>query len=512
MSISDWVYIIYFILSFVAIHVGLWRIFEKAGEAGWKALVPFYNYWILLKITGKPKWWFILGLIPIVNLVMPFLLFVEICKVFGKDKFWEQTVSMLFPYIYLPIIGFDKSQYIGPVTKENRQKRGMGREWADAIVFALIAATFIRTMFVEPYKIPTPSMEGTMLVGDHLFVSKFHYGARIPITPLAFPLAHHTIPVLNTKAFVDWIQLPYYRLPALQKIKRNDIVVFNFPEGDTVVTKRQNESYYSIKRQNGGRQMPSSLITVRPMDKMDNYVKRCVAIPGDVLQVINGDLHINGERAEDPLHKQASYNVYVKNRIGSLDAFKKLGIRVSDVNVGDHIHPVHGHIYNYQLSTSNAIADKIREMALVLDVEKVDFSGDNNSSRRYFPNNSKYYPEFAIDNYGPITMPKKGETISLTPKNLPIYKRLITIYEGNELKVEKGELWINGENTLNYTFKYDYYFMMGDNRHNSMDSRTWGFVPETHIVGKPWFVWFSIDDEKGGLGGIRWNRILTSIK
>jgi signal peptidase I len=499
------IYYSYIIITFILIHAGLWKIFTKAGHDGWKAIIPFYNYYISLKIVGKPNWWLIWVFIPIINMVIPFLLFVEFCKSFGKDGFWIQTASMLFPYVVLPYIGFKKEiEYLGPTSELKKEKRSTGREWADAIMFALIAATFIRTFFVEPYKIPTPSMEGAMLVGDHLFVSKFHYGARFPMTPIAFPLAHHTMPLIGIKAFVGFVQLPYFRLPALQKVHRNDIVVFNFPEGDTVVINQQDKSYYGLLRQRNGQRFPSSQITVRPVDKMDNYVKRCVAVAGDTFEVRDAKVYINGKIGFQPPDMQLSYSVYSSEPISDA-AFTRLDIAMSDVQSGQGTHPKYGHVFQYNFSTTNENIEKIKSYPAILEAKPAELSKEFFKNGTLFPNDPKYFNDYTLDNYGPLVIPKKGVTVKLKPNNISIYRRLIRVYEHNDLEIRNGKLFINGKETDEYTFKYDYYFMMGDNRHNSLDSRYWGFVPETHVVGKPWFVFFSWDQVKGK---VRWDRFM----
>ena len=500
-------YYAFFILSIIAIHSGLWRIFEKAGEAGWKALIPVYNYIVCLRIIGKPKWWLIWIFIPIVNLVIPLLIIVEICKSFGKEGLLAHTAAMLFPYIYLPYLGFSpKVKYIGPASEVNKGRvKSTAREWADAIIFALIAATFIRTFWVEAYKIPTSSMEKSLLVGDHLFVSKFHYGARVPITPIAFPLAHHTLPLLNTKAYIDFLQLPYFRFPAIDDIDRGDVVVFNFPEGDTVVIANQGPSYYDLKRQ--GQVFQRDELTVRPLDKKENYVKRCVGVPGDKLEVREGQLYINDAPAENPPDMQFTYTVISEYPLGS-EFFDEMDIIERESfqrSLGGH-----GGMTIMQLSEQKA--EELRKLPYIKNVTKnlrpVEEVMPGNSM---FPNDSRKFP-YNVDNYGPLTIPKAGTTVQLTPDNLAIYRRIIEVYEHNDLEIRDGKLFINGKETTEYTFKLDYYFMMGDNRHNSQDSRYWGFVPEDHIVGKAWFIWLSIREGEGFfLRRIRWERFFQII-
>lgn len=434
-------YYIFFIATFISSLVGLWLVFTKAGEQGWKAIVPLYNYWVSLKIIGKPKWWIIWAIVPIVNLVIPLIILVEFCKSFGKEGLGAQTLAMLFPWAYLPYLGLNKkAKYLGPVNTLKRAKKSMYREWADAIVFALIAATFIRTFFIEAYKIPTPSMEDSLLVGDHLFVSKFHYGARFPMTPIAFPLAHHTMPVLNTKAYLDFVQLPYFRLPSMEQIHRNDIVVFNFPEGDTVAINLQEKSYYDLQRQ--GLRFPQSALTIRPLDKKENYVKRCVAIPGDRLEIRNGDLYINNELAHKPKHLQYAHQILTKQPLEAafLNLFK---IYFDDDKC--NLYSVEGQQgFNYCFHITLEVAEKLRqhpavkEVKILTAVKNYVINSDDRRHSRVFPNTKSI--AFTRDNYGPIELPKKGQTVALSRDNIAIYERLIRIYGTNPQYRESCEL------------------------------------------------------------------------
>lgn len=364
--------------------------------------------------------------------------------------------------------------------KPAKKKKGFVREWVDAIVFAVIAATIIRLFLIEAYTIPTSSMEKSLLIGDFLFVSKVSYGPRIPNTPIAFPFAHHTIPGINTKAYLEWIKLPYYRLPGFGKIENNDVVVFNYPmEG------------------------------FRPVDKRENYIKRCVAIPGDKLEVKEGVLYINDEEAYRPEKMQHSYDVKTNGT-----GFNKLVLRKLDITEGGRT----SNQGDFSLTMTDEARDEIKALANVQDVER-SVSKPGAYAEYIFPNSdpelkSTDHKKFFwnVDNFGPITIPKKGVTVELNLDNLPIYERLINFYENNDLKIEENRIYINGVETNEYTFKMDYYFMMGDNRHNSADSRFWGFVPEDHIVGKAVFIWLSIDKNATKLSErIRWRRMFSLI-
>ncbi|PCH93502.1 MAG: S26 family signal peptidase [Bacteroidetes bacterium] len=355
---------------------------------------------------------------------------------------------------------------------EGAKKKGVFREWIDAVVFAVVAATLIRMFFIEAFTIPTPSMEKSLLVGDFLFVSKVSYGPRIPNTPLSFPFAHHTLPLTeSTKSYLEWISLPYFRIPGFGKIENNDVVVFNYPmEG------------------------------FRPVDKRENYIKRCVGIPGDELQVINKTLHINGEKAEIKDGMQYSYHVRTDGNTLNPKVLEKM-----DVTEGGLV-STQG---DYRFSLTAANAEKMNDFSTVKEVKPI-CDPENSYASYIFPADSNF--RFNKDNFGPITIPKKGETVELNTRNIALYERLITIYEGNELEVADGKILINGEERDSYTFGMDYYFMMGDNRDNSADSRFWGFVPEDHIVGKAVFIWFSIDQNKTWFSKIRWSRLFSTIK
>jgi len=357
------------------------------------------------------------------------------------------------------------------IRADGAAKKGTAREWTDAIIFAIIAATVIRMFFIEAFTIPTPSMEKSLLVGDFLFVSKVSYGARIPNTPLSFPFAHHTLPLSTSKSYLEWIKLPYHRLPGFGEIKNNDVVVFNYPMED-----------------------------FRPVDKRENYIKRCVGIPGDKLQVIDKILYINGEPAELPVEMQYSYHVRTEGSPLNRQKLEKLNITEGGLisNQGD-----------YRLSLTPSSKEKLKGYSNVKSIEPISEPKDVRSNV-IFPSDARY--NFNKDQFGPIVIPKFGETIDLSLENLSFYKRLITIYEGNTLAISGEDIMINGAVATSYTFKMDYYFMMGDNRDNSADSRFWGFVPEDHIVGKAVFIWFSIDKAKSWFSKIRWSRLFSGIE
>lgn len=447
--------------------------------------------------------------------------------------------------------------------EQPKKKKGFVREWVDAIVFAVIAATIIRTFFIEAYTIPTSSMEKSLLIGDFLFVSKLSYGPRIPNTPLAFPFAHHTLPfTTGTKAYLEWIKWPYYRLPGFGEIKRNDVVVFNYPEGDTVVVEQQERGYYAIlneyqyafKDVKLGREVlyhgfneilkknPSqnksqieqfafsnipffrmiiekngieeakrilyngATIVVRPVDKRENYIKRCTAISGDTLEVRNATLYINNKPAY--LAPNAQFKYVAHTNAGT---FKQE--RLLEKDITEWWGPVNSN-YDYVFTLTQNNVDFIKQYSAVTAVEKQNASKGSYvfETSPIFPHNAQY--DWTEDNFGPLVVPKKDVTIQLTLQNLPVYERLIDLYEDNTLEVKDSTIYINGQPTSTYTFKMNYYFMMGDNRHNSADSRFWGFVPEDHVVGKAVFIWLSIDPNYKWydiVHKIRWKRLFSLI-
>jgi signal peptidase I len=360
--------------------------------------------------------------------------------------------------------------------RKSDKKKSPFREWSEAIVFAVIAATIIRTFLLEAFTIPTSSMEKTLLIGDFLFVSKVSYGARVPMTPIAFPFVHHTMPLTDSvKSYSTAIQLPYLRLPGFGKIKNNDIVVFNYPMED-----------------------------FRPIDKQENYIKRCVAIPGDSLQVKDAVLYINRKPAFVPANMQLRYYLKTDGTPLDPDALQRLGI--TDISFDpDNFQG------DYQLLTTPEKADKLASFSNVQKViPMVEPSKNIRVDPMMFPQSPLY--GFNVDNFGPVYVPAKGATVPLNLKTLPMYKRIITVYEKNTLEVKDSLIFINGKRATEYTFGMNYYFMMGDNRHNSLDSRFWGFVPEDHIVGKAVFIWLSLDNTTGNIfKKIRWGRLCSTI-
>ncbi len=539
---------IFIIIALIASLVGLMKIFEKAGHAGWKAFIPFYNAYIWVEIIEKPKWWLLFAFMPFINVFMWFLFTVETAKTFNKNLLWEQGLAAVFPYAYLPYLGFSKDEKYQKKADRPPFKKSWIREWTDAIIFAIVAATIIRTFVFEAYTIPTPSMEKSLLVGDYLFVNKFAFGAKIPNTPLSFPFVHHTMPLsLTTKSYLEWIELPYYRFDGYRTIKNNDIVVFNYPDGDTVALYRQDRSYYAMVRQYGwsnvnnprsinpATKRPFGPIVARPVDKRENYIKRCIAIAGDKLQIKDQQVYINDVKAENPEKLETKYFIVgVHNYLGA-KMLSELGLSKAEIEeyrssitytdwngdkylttyelpnttmysvIKPESYPVLGLI-----NLTEEMAAKLRKNPEVALLEKkTERAGTTSHPNEIFPYDTANY-KWNQDNYGPIYIPKKGATVDINMKTIPLYRRIIEVYEQNEFAIKGDDIFINGEKANSYTFKMDYYWMMGDNRHNSADSRYWGFVPEDHIVGTPSLIWLSLDNDYGwGDGKIRWNRLLS---
>ena len=450
-----------------------------------KAIIATIFYVLFIVWVGN-YWWLLL---------LPLILDVYLTK-FVPWTFWKKT----------------KNKFLYSVMS-----------WVDAIVFALVAVYFINTFLFQNYKIPTSSLEKSLLVGDYLLVDKVTYGPRVPMTPLSFPLAQHTLPILNCKSYIETPSWDYRRLAGLDTIKELDIVVFNFPAGDTVAMKMQMPDYYTLCEYYGRENVWKNKevfgeIDVRPVDRRENYVKRCVGLPGDSLQIIDGQIYINGKVQKNPTNLQKNYLVMTDGRKISEDQFKRLGVSVDDrmlinswrngevilqslqypVNEQNSYNPV------YYLPLTVKALNMIRNFPNVLEViEDPDLF-----SHQVYP---KAYTHWTRDDYGPIYIPRKGATVQVNMENYPLYERLIRTYEGNDLQVKDSTIYINGEVATEYTFKMNYYWMMGDNRHNSEDSRFWGYVPEDHIVGKPLFVWLSIDKDQPGFNSVRWNRFFKWV-
>jgi signal peptidase I len=408
--------------------------------------------------------------------------------------------------------------------KKRHGKNSPFVEWLDALIFAVIAVSLINIFLFQNYRIPTPSMEKSLLVGDHLFVSKLAYGPRMPNTPIAFPFTQNTMPVTGGRSWSNLILWPYKRLAGAGKVRNNDPIVFNFPAGDTVVLEELTPDYYEIvrrraielkemdspaeqKSKNQYLQMARKeihekyTVVYRPVDRRDNYVKRCIGIPGDTVTIKKGVVYVNGKVVPDNGTQQTTYDVSTNGTTINPMAFERLDINKSDQAM------ISGTQYLLPLTKGNV--DLISKFTNVTGVTPI-YQSKGDYAPHIFPFNSVY--GWNEDNYGPIWMPVKGSTVQLDTANLCLYERIINVYENNKLKVEGSTIYINDKPATSYTFKMNYYWMMGDNRHNSADSRYWGFVPEDHIVGKPKFIWLSLDKEAKGLKSVRWSRMFTRAK
>jgi len=492
-----------FLIILQVIHgLGTWKLYVKAGRKAWEAFVPVYNAVVLMKIISRPWWWVILMFLPIVNLIMIPAAWVETARAFGKDSKLDALLCIVTLGFYLYYLN-----YVADVNYNEKRKltpKTSSGEWITSILFAIVAATIVHTYFFQPFVIPSSSLEKSLLVGDFLIVSKLHYGARTPMTTIGAPMVHDTIPVLKKKSYLfnddfekrntSWInklQLPYFRLPAFEKIERNDIVVFNQP-ADTLLDMNKftpDRNYY------------------KPIDKKTNLVKRCVGVAGDTLEIRNGYVYINGVQNKLPsrAHLQFSYDITFKRALQPARIYDIL--KKHDITDGLGYGTIEGS-YRIPAASDQAIArlKNHPEIADVVPIKKAPNEKDD-----IFPRDTNY--NWNIDNFGPMWIPKAGATVNLNIENIAIYKRAIGEYEGHKVVTRGNQIFIDDELATSYTFKQDYYWMMGDNRHNSIDSRFWGFVPFDHVFGKPVFIWMSIDGINDGVKNwsFRWDRIFTTV-
>ncbi|HRK83875.1 MAG TPA: signal peptidase I [Saprospiraceae bacterium] len=575
------------LISYLLLSVGLFFLFPKMGIASWKGLVPGINLIEWAKSVGRKPGHAAFILVPIVNIFIYAGLAIDTIRSFNHLGFWQSVLAVIgAPFYFLYLAFSSKDKYEGPawqkeqeyraqlesarkegnsrllskLMQNNPYKKSALREWSEAIIFAVFAAAFIRMFLIEAYVIPTSSMEGSLLTGDFLFVSKAHYGIRMPQTVAMIPLLHNRIPVVGGESYLRKPSLKYNRLPALETIDRNDPVVFNYPEGDSVyVFPHRTWSVYDYRR---GSPFPmdqqaissgAKKLIVRPMDKMDHYIKRCVAVSGDSIQVINRQLYVNGKPAQNPKYIQYIYHLRSPNGPLNEKLFAKMGISQEDQLNKDpnnnsmllilneeqagklrQMDPAieTGPCKRYfvtapqQEALTNAGVDNANlaqrptppsYLLYLTDKQAAQLEADSTikispyiiDSGRLFPHDPVNHPNWTVDDYGPLYVPKKGATVKLDAVSIAFYRRVISVYEGNQLEEKDGKFFINGQVADSYTFKKDYYWMMGDNRHNSEDARVWGYVPDDHVVGKPLFIWFST--REGSMAkGINWNRIFTS--
>ena len=489
---------------------GLARLFVKAGAPSWKAWVPFYNTWVMQELVQRPKHWVFWQFIPVVGWFISPGIFIEFCKAFGRFSLGSHTAAVLAGPVYFPYLAYKENpNFIGAEGVKRHHKPGW-REWFDAAIFAVVAATLIRTFVFEAYTIPSGSMEKTLLVRDFLFVSKLSYGPRIPNTPLSVPFVHNYMPIGKGKSYTTLVQLPYIRWFA-HPVKRGDAVVFNFPAGDSVIHADGFESadpYYDIKRRAAAGSERDKMILAdpvnypvvsHPVDKTDNYIKRCVGVAGDRLEVRNGVVFINGQEQPLPPKSEMNYIVQAKQPFDA-DYMKDN----YDVDQEKGEYQLTGNAINeYRVLLTAKAKDKMLKDGFAVSV-KPDL-GFMYGGGDVFPYDT-LYKHWSRDNYGPIWIPEKGASLPLSDSTYPLYERAIRVYEKNDFVRKDGKFFVNGKEATSYTFKMNYYWMMGDNRQGSQDSRYWGFVPEDRIVGKAWMIWFSWE------GGPRWSRLFRFVK
>jgi signal peptidase I len=482
MSAYQW--FIFFLILQLVHFLGTWKLYESAGRKRWEAAIPVYNAIVLMKIIGRPTWWTVLLFLPIINLIIFPVIWVETLRSFGKRSGVDTFLGIVTLGFYIYYVNYtQKLEYVADRSLTPRNKTA---DTISSLLFAVVVATIVHTYLIQPFTIPTSSLEKSLLVGDFLFVSKMNYGARVPMTTIALPMVHDSIPLTKNKSYLTYPQLPYMRLPGIQNIDRTDIVVFNWPV-DTVF-----KFFDTSKRR-----------AYKPVDKKSNYVKRCVGIPGDNLSIKDGVIYIDGKLLQLPerAKPQFSYKVAFdgKTAVNLEYLFKDLDITdpafFTDDTKRDTL---------FLSALTEAGAQRLKNTpGITAVVRQISKDVDNG----VFPHINKWNR----DNYGPIYIPEKGNTVPLTTETLPFYKAIISDYENNDLKINGSEIRINGQIATSYTFGQNYYWMMGDNRHNSEDSRYWGFVPENHIVGKPVFIWLSIDPNGKGLNKIRWDRVFTTV-
>lgn len=586
------VFLIYFFALLAIYFATLWKIFQKAGRPAWEGFIPVYNLYVWLKIIERPWWWIFILFIPGINI--PLLLgamHVTTVRYFGIYSPAQTLIVIFLPHYTFFKLAFDEEQQLVGSTdwsdkkereerklsdhivltivsfgiaeilifilkllgnKDKPKQKTMVKDWGDAIVFALVAASIIRMYVFEAYQIPTPSMEKTLEVGDFLFVNKVSYGSRVPNTPLSYPLVHNTFPLVHTKSYVEWWKIDYTRLPGYSDIERNDVVVFNFPAGDTAVfdpsvTGLMGHDYHALVRNKAFEFLSNSQkasvirngdideinkelekfkpqarqffenkygLIHRPVDKRENYIKRCVAIHGDTLEIKNHVLYINGEEAYRPEKMQFGYNVINQTAQAFYPQEERLrenyGIeadQISNANGSANI-PLTDELYGqFKSMYGKNIVKYDKPKGFYTDTAYKPYW---NSYLPVYPNDPGY--NWTEDNFGKMWIPEEGVTIDLTRENLPLYERIITAYEGHSLEVKDDEIIIDGVATTTYTFAMNYYWCMGDNRDRSADSRMWGFVPEDHIVGKASFIFFSRNPKQSFFSGIRWNKIFRGIE
>lgn len=481
MTLSQW--FLFFLILQVVHFAGTWKLYKKAGRKSWEAAIPVYNAVVLMKIINRSPWWTILLFVPVVNLIMFPVVWVETLRSFGKNTTTDTLLGLFTFGLYIYYINYAVD--VKYVANRSLKARTTAGDTVSSFLFAIVVATLVHTYVIQPFTIPTSSLEKTLLVGDFLFVSKYNYGARVPMTTVAAPMVHDTIPFFKTKSYLPWPQGPYWRFPGYESIHNNDIVVFNWPV-DTVVRFFDRNSPKVWK----------------PIDKRSNYVKRCIGIAGDNIVSKDGILFVNGKEVMLPERARPQFSYTAVTSGEEIDQ----RYLISDLGITDRCGYIAQDSFYLSAASEEAVARLRKNPAIKSITKNIIQTPDP----RIFP----YSKNWSVDNFGPVHVPKEGETLKLNAETLPFYKRAITEYEGNTLEVKDGSITVNGKPADSYTFKQDYFWMMGDNRHNSEDSRYWGFVPEDHIVGKPIFIWFSEDPNipmAKLIDKIRWDRMFTTV-
>ena len=525
--------------------LGTWKLYVKAGRKAWEAAVPIYNGVVLMQIINRPKWWIILLFIPVVNLLMFPVIWIETIRTFGFYRRLDSLLAIVTLGLYIFYINYaTDTPYNENRSSKPRSELG---EWVSSITFAIVAATLVHTYFMQPFTIPTSSLEKSLLVGDYLFVSKFHYGARVPSTVIAAPMVHDTVPAIPvpfmgfnlTPSFRSYLkkpQLPYMRLPGFQKIKNNDIVCFNWP-ADSLATMWGDTS---------------GKFTYKPVDKKTNYVKRCVGIAGDSIEMKDGYFYVNGKKNELPYRAKLQFfytyeskrpidgstypkflidkertfvykilteywnNPKVQSAIKENGSLTKIGSDSLYTEVAGGVNPSFAkrlkmiNVDNkININMTDEEVDRLKKYPLTVSITKINHGADN----AIFPHVEEL--GWSQDNFGPIYIPEAGATVKLDAESIPFYEQIIKNYEGNDLSIVGEDIFINGQKADSYTFKQDYFYLVGDNRHNSLDARYWGYVPFDHVLGKPVMIWFSWDADAPTFGAkiksIRWDRMFTTV-
>ncbi len=483
MTYTQW--FAFFIVVQLIHFLGTWKLYQKAGRKSWEAAIPVYNVIVLFKIIKRPTWWTILLFIPIINLIIFGVIWVQTLRSFGKKSFIDAILGLITCGGYILYL-----QYTADLKyEENKDEKPISflADLFGSLLFAVVVATFAHTYSFQPFIIPTSSLEKSLRVGDFLFVSKLSYGPRVPTTAVAFPMVHDTIPLIKKKSYLNFPQIPYSRLWGYEKIKHSDIVCFNWPV-DTVSKFRDN----------------SGIRYDKPIDKKSNYVKRCVGLPGDKLEIKDGIVYIDNKELILPERAKPQYSYLIaldkKTPIDFISVFKNLDITDPAGFTNDNQDTL------YVKALTQASANTFKQIPGVISMTRII---SKTPEKEVFPHDNKWNQ----DNYGPISIPKKGQTVALNTANLALYKAIITDYEHHQLAVSGNEIKIDGQIASQYQFGQNYYWLMGDNRHNSEDSRYWGFVPEDHIVGKPVFIWMSIENFMQGPKHwkVRWDRVFTTV-